>query len=204
MDSFFVIYMAAWIACCVAAAVVFLRRPSRYAIARREYWRYLAEPWKLLTFAVATTGMVLIAPYTGDHTWDYFDAAFMSVMTFATASWSVGVLYLLIRRRVPADHAFIAFTLWMFSASWSYDAYILAKSGAYPATWWSNIVLSSVMYLCAGLMWNLQWQRGVGVTFGFLQPGWPQPSEDASFRKLAWFAVPFMILVAGIIAQFLF
>jgi hypothetical protein len=204
MDSFFVIYMSAWIACCVAAAVVFLRRPSRYAIAHREYWRYLAEPWKLLTFAVAATGMVLIAPYTGDHTWDYFDATFMSVMTFATAPWSVGVLYLLIRRRVPADHAFIAFALWMFSASWAYDAYILAKSGAYPATWWSNIVLSSVMYLSAGLMWNLQWQRGVGVTFGFLQPGWPRPSEDASFRKLAWFAVPFMILVAGIIAQFLF
>ena len=117
---------------------------------------------------------------------------------------SVGVVYLLLRRRVPADHAFIAVTLWMFSASWAYDAYILAKSGVYPATWWSNIILSSVLYLSAGLMWNLQWRRGIGVTFGFLHAGWPQPSEDASFGRLAWYAVPFMILVAAVIAQFLF
>jgi hypothetical protein len=56
----------------------------------RAYWRFVARPWNLATFAGAMAGLVLVAPYTGDLTWDYVDAVFMSVLTFASAPWLVG------------------------------------------------------------------------------------------------------------------
>jgi len=37
--------------------------------------------------------MVALAPYSGDPTWDYADAAFMCILTYITAPWAVGVLY---------------------------------------------------------------------------------------------------------------
>jgi hypothetical protein len=157
MDTFFTAYLALWISCCVAAAVLFARGRRAFVIGRRAYWRYLAEPWKLATFAIAAAGLIVIAPYTGDHTWDYVDAAFMSLFTFTTAPWAVGTLYLAIRRRASARNAFVAACAWMFSSSWSYDAYVLVKSGVYPTTWWSNILLAGVLYVAAGLLWNLVW-----------------------------------------------
>ena len=45
-----------------------------------------------MTFVVATAGITLIAPYSGDPTWDYVDSVFMSVLAFATAPWVVGRL----------------------------------------------------------------------------------------------------------------
>ena len=47
------------------------------------------------------------------------------------------------------------------------------KIGYYPPTWVPNIVLSSILYFCAGMMWNLQRIEGRGVVFGFMEPGWP-------------------------------
>jgi hypothetical protein len=113
-----------------------------------------------------------------------------------TAPWAVGALYLALRRRVPVRQAFVAACAWMFSTSWSYDGYMVLLYKVYPQTWWSNILLSGVMYLSTGLMWNLQWKPGRGVTFGFLEDGWPQPSPQGSFAKVAWFAMPFIVLVS--------
>ena len=69
----------------------------------------------------ATTWITLIAPYTGDPTWDYFDALFMSVLAFTTAPWTVGTLYRVVQSQLPARQGFVAFGVGMFSASWSYD-----------------------------------------------------------------------------------
>ena len=41
-------------ACCGAIAMM-ARHPSRYAIAGRQYYRFLFQPWKLVTFAIAAT-----------------------------------------------------------------------------------------------------------------------------------------------------
>ncbi len=69
------------------------------------------------SLSVATTGITLIAPYTGDPTWDYVDALFMSVLAFTTAPWTVGALYRVVQRKLPAQQGFVAFCVWMFSAS---------------------------------------------------------------------------------------
>lgn len=144
-----------------------------------------------------------MSAYTGDPTWDYFDAAFMFILTFLTAPWAVGTLYLALRGRANVIHVYIAVCVWMFSVSWAYDVYILLKHGYYPPTWLPNIVLSSILYFAAGLMWNLQRKAGRGVVFGFMEPDWPNPAHELGFRQVMWFALPIMILVTLMIAPFL-
>ena len=117
MEAFFYYYIALWSLACLIAVILFLRDRASFAISHAGYRRFLCEPWKLATFLVATVGITLIAPYTGDPTWDYADALFMSVLTFATAPWAVGALYKALRREADPREAFVAFCAWMFSAS---------------------------------------------------------------------------------------
>jgi hypothetical protein len=166
------------------------------------YARFLAQPWKLITFVIAAAGIALVAPYTGDPTWDWFDALFMSVLTFATAPWAVGVFHNAVRHRVPASHVFVAACAWMFSASWSYDLYLLLRDGYYPVTWAANIAASSVLYACAGLLWNLDYVPGRGVILGFMRESWPMPASHGAFRRIAWAAAPFMAIAAAAILWF--
>jgi hypothetical protein len=156
-----------------------------------------------VTFAVAALAITIVAPYTGDPTWDYVDAIFMSIFTFLSAPWALGTLYLALRRQSTPAHVYVAVCVWMFSVSWSYDLYMLLKEGYYPLTWLPNIVLSSIIYFAAGLIWNLQRVNGRGVVFGFMQPEWPDPRYELGFRRIVWFAVPIMILVTMMIAPFL-
>lgn len=189
---------------CIVAAVLMVRERKSLVLFDTDYRQYLLSPWKLLTFVVAAVSMTVMAPYTGDPTWDYVDASFMSILTFLTAPWAVGTLYRAIRRQARASHVYVAICVWMFSVSWAYDVYILLKNGYYPPTWLPNIVLSSILYFAAGLMWNLQRKAEKGVTFGFMEPGWPDLQYEMGFRQVAWFALPIMLLVTLMIAPFLF
>jgi len=199
----FKIYLTSYsLACLVAVALMFRERRS-LVLLQKKYRQYLSSRWKLLTFAIAAISMTVMAPYTGDPTWDYIDASFMSILTFLTAPWSVGTLFLAVRRQAKLTHVYIAICVWMFSASWSYDAYILVRDGYYPGTWAPNIILSSILYFAAGLMWNLQRKEGRGVIFGFMAPGWPDTMYELGFRQVMWFALPLMILVTAMIAPFL-
>lgn len=192
MSMFFKLYLVAWSLACMLALLLFLRRPAGFVICSRKYWRFLGARWKLLTFAAGAGLITGVAPYTGDPTWDYVDGAFMSVLCFVTAPWAVGVLYLRTQGRVTWTETYVAVCAWLFSASWSYDLYLLLRDGFYPATWHANLLASSVIYLSAGLFWNLEWQAGRGVVFGFLMPDWPA-APHASWRialYAAIFAVP--------------
>ncbi len=197
-------YMATWGVACVVAGVIIVWRREELELFRRSYWRLLLQPWKLVTFAIAGGGLTVMAPYTGDPTWDYFDGAFMSVLTFATAPWSVGVLYRVTHGRTSVWKALVAACLWLFSASWSYDLYLVLRDGYYPLTWWSNLVLSSCLYASAGLLWSLEWRTDRGAVFGFMEPGWPEVPPSNAFHKVFWVAILFMALAAGITIPFLF
>ena len=194
-------YIAAWVALSVVAVLVVARSPRAFAIARRDYWRLLAAPWKLATFAVAAAGLTVIAPYSGDPTWDYADAAFMSVLAFTTAPFAVGALYKAARRRLPARHGFVAACVWLFSASWSYDLYILLRDGRYPPTWRANLLASSVLYASAGLLWSLE-ATSRGASFAFLRDDWPTPLAGAHFSRVLALALPLMLLVGLMILAF--
>ena len=196
-------YLSAYACACLIAVALMFRERGRLVLFHRRYWRFLGTGWKLTTFAIAAIAMTIMAPYTGDPTWDYVDALVMSVLTFLTAPWAVGTLYLALKRQASAVHVYIAACVWMLSVSWFYDVYILLRNGYYPPTWLANIVLSSILYFAAGLMWNLQRVPGRGVVFGFMQPGWPDPRNEIGFGRVASFALPFMLLVTMMIAPFL-
>lgn len=193
MDLFFRIYIACWALACAFALTLYLRRPASFIISRRNYWQFLAEPWKLAAFAVGASLITLVAPYTGDPTWDYADAAFMSILCFATAPWAVGALFLLARGRIGWVEGYVAVCAWLFSASWSYDIYLVWRDGHYPATWFPNLFASSLIYLCAGLFWNLEWVPGRGVIFSFMKEDWPIRPEATSPLRLVLYALIFAI-----------
>lgn len=202
METFFYFYIAAWAGACLIALAMYRAERESYLISHRSYWRFLAQPWKLATFAIATAGITVVAPYTGDPTWDYFDAFFMAALTFATGPWALGTLYEVIRRKRPARQAYVAFCAWMFSASWSYDIYLVWRDGDYPMTWFVNIFASSVLYVSAGLLWSLEWRAGRGVIFAFMQEGWPLPPDGAQLSRLIWYALPFMAFGVAAVLYF--
>ncbi len=202
MTTFFVFYMLGWSFACLAAIYLMIRYRSGIGLFQSRYWRFMFQDWKIISFIFAAVGLTVIAPYTGDPTWDYVDALFMSVLTFATAPWVVGILYLAIRRKAEMVQAYVAICIWMFSASWSYDLYLVLRDGSYPITWLPNIFASSVLYVSAGLLWNLEWKEERGVVFGFMEPGWPEVTDTRMFRRIMWFALPFMVLAAAMIAAF--
>lgn len=195
-------YTVGWLLLCGFAVVLVVLQPQLFALLRREYWQLILEPWKVLTAGVATVGFMVMAPYTGDPTWDYVDAFFMSALTYVTAPWCVGVLYRSARRQERWQSWYVAVCSWFFSASWSYDLYIWVRDGYYPLTWTSNIVASSFLYLMAGLLWNLEWQPGRGLHFAFMTIDWPQPPLQRSWR-VVWLALPIILVVAVMMGQFL-
>lgn len=201
MEPFFKYYIAAWVTACVVAVAIVWRHPKQFAITTRAYRQFLFVPWKLATFAVAAIGLTVVAPYTGDPTWDYFDAAFMSVLTFLGAPWVIGVLYLSAKRKLPLPQLYVALCLWMFSASWSYDLYLLLRDGKYTELWFVNIFASSILYLSAGLLWNLDRRKGRGVTFAFMEKKWLVAA--AGLNRIFWFALPFMVIAASAVLYFL-
>ena len=180
-----------------------LSNPKAYSFIDPAYFRFLGVPWKLVTFAISGIGITVVAPHTGDPTWDYYDAAFMAALTFLSAPWSTGTLYLALRGKSGLRQAYVAACLWMFSASWSYDLYLLLRDGEYPNTWLPNIAASSVLYCAAGLLWNLDWRANRGATFSFQEPGWPHVAPAGEFGRVVWFALPFMAIAAASILYFL-
>lgn len=151
-------YLFSWIVFCFFNFYFLIKNPSEFTLTSTPYLKFLLRPWKIVTFIVAMLGIILIAPYTGDPTWNYIDAALMSILTFVTAPWSIGTLYRCIKYKALNKSIILAVCLWMFSASWSYDLYLLLRDGYYPYTWFSNIFASSILYVCAGLFWNLDWR----------------------------------------------
>lgn len=202
MPIFFIIYLICWITCFLIAVIILCIKFECFDIANKNYWFLLLQPWKIITFLIATTGLTLIAPYTGDPTWDYYDALFMAILTYITAPWVTGLLYKIICRQRSIWQAYVAICIWLFSASWSYDLYLVLRDGYYPITWFSNIFASSVLYISAGLLWNLEYTPSRGVIFGFMDDKWPNLDKHTSFRKVLLFTLPFMFIASSAILYF--
>jgi hypothetical protein len=197
---FFKVYIACWASACLIALVLFLRAPSTFRIAQRRYWHFITQPWKLASFLVSGGIITFIAPYTGDPTWDRVDGLFMSVFCYASAPWAVAVIYEFARRKATVTELYVAVIAWLFTASWSYDIYLVWRDGDYPLTWAPNIVASSLIYICAGLFWNLEWVAGRGVIFSFMRENWPsRPAVFAPWRLL----LPAFIFATPLIASIL-
>jgi hypothetical protein len=200
----YAIYLTAWTVACLVALALMLPRRRSLELCQRSYWVGLMQGWKLITFLLAAVALTVMAPYTIDPTWDYVDAGFMSLLTYTTAPWTVATLYLALRKQRPLVHVYIAVCIWMFSVSWSYDLYILLRDGRYPVTWLPNIFLSSILYLAAGLFWNLEYIEGRGAIFAFMDKDWPALTRSGKFTRVMWYTLPFILLVAAMVIPFLF
>lgn len=199
MSFFFRVYTFIWIAACSVAIFLYTRDKNHFALSRKSYWVFLSKPWKIITFIIAATLLIFVSPYSGDYTWDYYDTSFMSISTFLTAPWAIGVFYRFRKGKASFKQTFVAFCLWMFSVSWSYDIYIFYRDKEYPHTWWPNIVLSSILYACAGLLWSLDWKKEKGIFMSFKEDTWPTVSQGRVFHKIFIATLPY-ILIAAILA----
>lgn len=201
MPLVFRVYLTAWCAATLLAVLVAYRARRHLSLFGAAYRRSLSRPWKLGSFALAAGFFVVIAPVSGDPTWDVVDAAMMSVLTYLGAPWAVGTLYRALRRRSSGTEVYVALVAWMFSASWCYDGWLVLRDGRYPPTWASNILASSILYLSAGLFWSVTQAPGRGVVFSFMLDEWPSPNEAAGPRVL-WVLALFALLVVAMMTPF--
>ena len=61
METKFKIYMAGWGAALLAGTVVFVVKRQTLLPTCPGYFKFLAMPWKVVTFVIAATGMTVIA-----------------------------------------------------------------------------------------------------------------------------------------------
>ena len=189
--NFYIGYILFW-CLCLFAAVGLLIKKAQFKDNLVQYVRFLSDPWKAATFVVATASITLVAPYSGDPTWDYFDGAAISILTFATAPWAVGAIFRSFQAKANRSNIFIALCLMFFSCSWFYDTYLFIRDGLYPTTWLPNLIISPTFYLAGGLFWNLEHHPERGMIFSFQRGSWYHEIFDTSFRKLIWVAIPLM------------
>jgi len=203
MTSAYIAYLASWSLASLAGLALLVKKRRELELFQRRYWAMLLTPWKVAVFVVATVGMTAMAPYAGDPTWDYVDAPLMALLSVATAPWSVAILWRALRGRRDPARLYLAGCLWMFSASWCYDLYILLRDGEYPLTWLPNSVASSLLYLLAGLLWSLEWRAGRGATLAFLESDWPTGRPTLSQGRMLLYALPLIALVVALMIPFL-
>ena len=119
----------------------------------RAYWRELLRPWKLASFAVGMAWLIYGSLNYGIGDWNLGDSLIMGGLTYLTAPWCVGTLWLCVDRRPRR------WPVWMAAAllvGWavvdgSYTLYnLLAHYSLYRA---ANFPASSALYLLAGCIW---------------------------------------------------
>ena len=197
-----------WGAFCLAAVTIVAADRKHLMAEWRDYSGFLCVPWKLYLFVPALCFVTFAGRYTNDETWDVVTGCGMSLLTFLTAPWSVGLFYQMTIGRRPLRYLVVAAALLLFSSSWFYDAYLLWRDGAYTLRWWSNLMLSPIIYVAAGLLWNLEavaevgFDEGRGMRLAFLREDWPKRPADTGFAALAPVALPLVLVAVYVLVGF--
>lgn len=199
MTTFLWGYLASWIALCVVAALI-ARRSVR--LDRSDALAFLLVPWKLAVFVPAILFVTFAGHFTDDETWDVVSGAGMSILTVGTAWWSVGTAVRVVRRQRPLRELVVVIAVTLFASSWFYDGYLLLRDGAYTARWLGNLMLSPTIYLCAGLLSNLELDAERKLTFAFTRSEWPRPLATNK-RQIGWPLVLASLPLVAIAAYFL-
>jgi hypothetical protein len=192
-------YILLWLSYCLLAGAIMVR--DRMALRRRwrDYLRFLSVPWKLAIFAPAFLFVSFAGRFTDDETWDFVTGSGMSILTFLTAPWAIGLCCQVLAGMRPRRYLIVASALCLFSTSWFYDSYLLWRDGAYTQRWLGNLIASPVIYVAAGLLWNLEAEAGGRYTLSFKRRDWPNPPVDVSFRPLILISVPLILVAAYVL-----
>lgn len=191
-------YVAGYCTFVLLAALVAFRHVR---IPWRDAFAFLLVPWKVAVFVPAILFVTLAGRFTDDETWDVVSGGGMSILTVATAWWSVGTGVRVVRRMAPPRELLVAIAVTLFSSSWFYDGYLLLRDGAYTPRWLGNLMLSPTIYLCAGLLSNLESDARGRLGFSFLRPDWPRPLPSA--RRVSFAMILVSIPLVAIAAWFL-
>lgn len=208
ISPFFVKYIVIWAAFCFLTVAILVWDRKRLVSEWREYWRFLAVPWKLWLFVPSFLFVTFAGRFTNDETWDVVTGSGMAILTFLTAPWVVGLIYQVFVGRRPWRYLIVALALLLFSSSWFYDAYLLWRDGAYTGRWFGNLMLSPVIYLAAGLLWNLEAKPGAGfyddsgIRLSFVREDWPSRAVDTRFGPLVLVSIPFILIGAFVLVEF--
>lgn len=141
---------------CLVAVGILVKDRANLRIELSHYRRFLFIPWKLLVFIPAFLFVTFAGRFTDDETWDVMSGGGMSLLTFLTAPWVLGLFYQTLKGWRPKRYMVVAFALCLFSSSWFYDIYLLWRDGEYTSRWFGNLLLSPTIYVAAGLLWNLE------------------------------------------------
>jgi len=198
MNLFFYLYMSAWLFACGVAVGIVSRNPTKYGF-NRLYLSFITVPWKLVVFVPSFLFVTFAGQFSFDDTWDVVNGAGMSALTFATAPWAVGMLYKASQSAASKHQIFVAIVAMMFSSSWFYDGWLVMRDGYYPSTWLPNLLLSPVLYIAAGLLWNLEVDENGKASFSFFRQNWPEISSNRLNRALLMKAVPSIAIAAFIL-----
>lgn len=199
MTPFLVKYVVGWVAACVLGVVLAVkdvRIPWADAVA------LLTVPWKVALFLPAIVFVTFAGRFTNDETWDVWSGGGMSLLTVLTAWWSVGATGQVLRGDRLFSHLVVAVVLTLFASSWFYDGYLLLRDGAYTHRWLGNLMLSPIIYACAGLGSNLE-LRGGRLAMAFTRADWPRPlpATGASWPLVAA-ALPLVLVAAYVLVGF--
>jgi hypothetical protein len=194
-------YLIGWIGFCLVAILVGLRTVR---IRWVDVGAFLRVPWRIALFVPAILFVTFAGRFTDDETWDVVSGGGMSILTVATSWWVVGTAVHVVRRRRPLRELFVAIAAMLFSSSWFYDGYLLLRDGAYTQRWLGNLMLSPTIYLCAGVVMNLEAREGRRIAFAFERADWPRPiAVKATTTKPTWPLVLAAIPLIAIAAYFL-
>jgi hypothetical protein len=105
---------------------------------------------RLVTFAVGLVALVALGLASSDPAWTWPLSVVMGVLAFATAPRVIETW--VVRRRVTA-YSVLA---WYCSVAVPFDVTQRLRTGEWQIDWMlGNILGSSVLYIAAGLVWNL-------------------------------------------------
>jgi hypothetical protein len=207
LSPFFVKYIAIWVSFCCVALVILVWERKRILPEWRQYLRFLVVPWKLWLFVPALVFVTFAGRFTNDETWDVVTGSGMAILTLLTAPWVVGVIYQVFVGRKSRRYVVVAVALMLFSSSWFYDGYLLLRDGEYTRRWLGNLMLSPIIYVAAGLLWNLEAKpAGVhedsGIRLSFVREDWPSPPADKRFGPIMFVSIPFILIAAFVLVEF--
>lgn len=207
MSIFIKLYLIIWIILTVIWIILLIKNRKTILLFKGEYGLFLMKKWKIILFLVATFLLSYISTLWYDPTWDIPETIIMSVLTYYTAPYSVGVIYRYFSGLYKnGSELYIAFILILFSSAWFYDIYaMIFLVWTYPLTAFSNLWLSPFFYIFAWMMWSLDYKKELWVIFVYKYKEWTSFVWDVgNFQKISIYILPIALFMMTIFGYFIY
>lgn len=184
-------YFKSWVTIVLFTFVLSIFKRNQILLLSKKYFYFLFVKWKIIVFLLALFIISGVGLLWLDPTWDLGISIIMSILTYFTAPYSVGIFYRFIKWIERKNiELFLAIILTFFSASWFYDGYnYLYLLWFYPNTWFSNILYSIPVYLLWWIIWNLDYSKEKGAYLSFYNKKWTLEPENKSIKPFLLYIV---------------